>query len=296
MMPAAVAQIASIKRAMVRRLASNLGIACPGDEEDQRLQFMLDAARAPESCGPEIPVAPARGRILAYAPQAVRPTATGYEVQHDGFRGRDAVRGADAFDVMMQQARRNGGADPFTPAQVEVGRTYAMLVERHSSVGLKCASVEAMARGGGSGAGSFMDAVLHEAEVIRRMVAAVGPGNALEVRRGAGGQRRDILAGARLRLDDAIRTRCDDGREVRLPVPAIERIDADIDQRARPARACRPQVVRDHASSSGTPRGSDRILEVEDQNVGTGRLCLGELAVAVGGHEQPGAHGDSFSA
>jgi len=208
MMPAAVAQIASIKRAMVRRLASNLGIACPGDEEDQRLQFMLDAARAPESCGPEIPVAPARGRILAYAPQAVRPTATGYEVQHDGFRGRDAVRGADAFDVMMQQARRNGGADPFTPAQVEVGRTYAMLVERHSSVGLKCASVEAMARGGGSGAGSFMDAVLHEAEVIRRMVAAVGPGNALEVRRGAGGQRRDILA---MRLVDMV---CLEGRSV----------------------------------------------------------------------------------
>jgi len=190
MMAAAVAQIASIKRAMVRRLAGNLGIACPGDEEDQRLQTMLDAARAPESCGPEIPVAPARGRILAYAPQAVRPTATGYEVQHDGFRGRDAARAADVFDVMLQQVARRGGEAPFTPGQIEAGRTYAMLVERHSSVSLRCISIESQ-RGSGSAGGAFMDAVLAEGEVIRRMEAAIGMGMALEVQRETGA-RRDI--------------------------------------------------------------------------------------------------------
>ncbi|PTX02052.1 hypothetical protein DDE23_13380 [Pararhodobacter aggregans] len=189
-MAAAVAQIASIKRAMVRRLAGNLGIARPGDDEDQRLQFMLDAARAPESCGPEIPVAPARGRVLSFAPQAVRPTATGYEVQHDGFRGRDAARAADVFDVMLHQVARRGGEAPFTPGQIEAGRTYAMLVERHSSVGLRCISVESQ-RGSGSAGGAFMDAVLAEGEVIRRMQAAIGTGMALEVLRETGA-RRDI--------------------------------------------------------------------------------------------------------
>lgn len=212
MMAAAVAQIASIKRAMVRRLASNLGIACPGDDEDQRLQSMLDAARAPESCGPEIPVAPARGRVLSFAPQAVRPTATGYEVQHDGFRGRDAARAVDVFDVMLQQVARRGGEAPFTPGQIEAGRTYAMLVERHSSVGLRCISVESQ-RGSGSAGGAFMDAVLAEGEVIRRMEAAIGMGLALEVQRETGA-RRDIPI---RRLVDMV---CLEGRSVTAALKA----------------------------------------------------------------------------
>lgn len=205
-MTAAVAQIAKMKLAAVRVLADSLGIARPGKDEEERLQFMLDAARAPESCGPEIPVAPARGRILAFAPQAVRPTATGYEVQHDGFRGRDAARAVDVFDVMLQQVARRGGEAPFTPGQIEAGRTYAMLVERHSSVGLRCISVESQ-RGSGSAGGAFMDAVLAEGEVIRRMQAAIGPGMALEVQRETGA-RRDIPI---RRLVDMV---CIEGRSV----------------------------------------------------------------------------------
>jgi hypothetical protein len=139
--------------------------------------------------------APARGPMVRFAPIAVTPVgADGFEVSHVGFRGRDAARAADAFDVMELQARRKAGAayrPLFSVAQVQAGRRYAELVERHSAVGMRCASAEALAAGsgGGRGDGGYIDAVIHEGDMIRRIEAAIGRGVALAPRRGGGARR-----------------------------------------------------------------------------------------------------------
>lgn len=190
---AAVDRLIGYRQGALKVIARERQIVLTPAKEKDRLQLMKVRAHAPSSCGPEIPVAPARGITLPYAPQAVRATANGYEPQHVGFEGRDAARAADVFDTMVLQARRRGGNDPLTPAQIDAGRRYGALVERHSSVGLKCVSVEAQDRGSqGSGGGSYMDAVLAEGDAIRRMEAAIGTGYALEVTRNRGGNRRSI--------------------------------------------------------------------------------------------------------
>ncbi|WP_158515966.1 hypothetical protein [Pararhodobacter sp. CCB-MM2] len=190
---AAVIRLAGLRAGAQKVLAREFGVILTPDKEKDRLRLMRDLSRAPASCGPEILPAPARGRVEAWAPREVRETAGGSEPQHAGFEGRNAARARDVFDVMAEQAARRGGTAPFTPGQADAGRRYSVLVERHSFVGLKCVSVEAQARGSsGSGGGSYMDAVLHEGEVIRRLQAAIGEGWALEVTRNRGGNRRGI--------------------------------------------------------------------------------------------------------
>ncbi|MBN8294961.1 hypothetical protein JI664_23520 [Rhodobacter sp. NTK016B] len=193
---AAVDRLIGYRQGALKVIARERQIVLTPTKEKDRLQLMKVRAHAPSSCGPEIPVAPARGVTLPYAPQAVRATANGYEPQHIGFSGRDAARASDVFDVMEQQAQRRGGSAPFTPSQVDAGRRYSAMVERHSSVGLKCVSVEAQDRSQGSGAGSYMDAVLAEGDAIRRMTTAIGTGFALEVTRNRGGKRRSITTRA----------------------------------------------------------------------------------------------------
>lgn len=189
---AAVMRLIARRNEAIRSIARQMGLKLQAEDEKDRLVAIKAAAQAPERCGPEIPVAPARGPMVAFAPKAMRPTAEGYELQHVGFQGRDAARAADVFDTMALQARRRGGHDPFTARQVDAGRYYAALVERHSSVGLKCVSVEAQDRGKGAGSGSYMDAVVAEGEVIRRLETAIGTGFALEVQRARDGKRRSI--------------------------------------------------------------------------------------------------------
>lgn len=212
---AAVIRLTALRRGAIKVIARERGIVLwPETEHDRlkvekdRLSLMRTLARAPASCGPEIPVAPARGMVEPWAPQAVRATANGYEPQHVGFQGRDAARARDVFDLMAEQVLRRGGSAAFTPSQVDAGRRYAALVERHSSVGLKCVSVEAQERAGKGSGGSFMDAVLAEGEVIRRLEAAIGDGMALEVTRNRGGKRRGITT---RRLVDLV---CLEGRSV----------------------------------------------------------------------------------
>ncbi|MCA2012410.1 hypothetical protein LCM17_13005 [Cereibacter sphaeroides] len=205
----AVIRLAGLRSGALKVIARELGVILRPNREKDRLQLMRAQAQAPASCGPEIPLAPARGSVEPWAPQAVRATASGYEPQHVGFQGRDAARERDVFDLMADQAARRGGTAPLSPSQVDAGRRYGALVERHSSVGLKCVSVEAQERGGsGSGGGSYMDAVLAEGEVIRRMQAAIGDAWALEVTRNRGGKRRGILV---RRLVDQV---CLEGRSV----------------------------------------------------------------------------------
>jgi hypothetical protein len=88
--------------------------------------------------------------------------------------GFDALRRADAFDVMQQQAsRRNKDAMPmFSVGQVAAGRDYAALFERVQSAGVRCSSVESL--GGGGGQGSFIDAVIRDSQRLASLDQAIG--------------------------------------------------------------------------------------------------------------------------
>lgn len=129
----------------------------------------------------EAPVAPAAGaKVLV--PE--------YAIAVGGMRRRVSShwRQADVFDAMERAAlrafeRRQDGVfqPPFTPGQVEMGRHYLVLTERHSAGGMRCAALEP-GRAGGDG-GGFIDAYLREGDELRLIHARIGAGVALAVRR-----------------------------------------------------------------------------------------------------------------
>lgn len=168
----------------MRSLARAMDLPPPLLTEADRMAYLKARAVAPESCGPEIPVAPAKGPMVAVEPMAMTMGKDGPELVHTGFQGRDAARALDVWDSMAQQARRAGGADPFTTAQVATGRAYGALVERHMARGLRGVSVETMLAGrGGPGGGGLSEAVLKEGRHLDALRREIGDGLALEVRR-----------------------------------------------------------------------------------------------------------------
>jgi hypothetical protein len=163
--------------------------------EVERRDAIISAATAPEICGPDIPVSPARGAFATFQPRRIVPGSAGTAVP-DGYRGhgelrhRSALRSADVFDAMEQEALRrhqkkgdDGGpfTPPLTPGQVTMGRIYRNLVEDHDGKGVKCASLEASSGGGGSG--SFIDTFVAQGIAIERIRARIGLGMAMQVRR-----------------------------------------------------------------------------------------------------------------
>ena len=153
-----------------------------------------DGEGVPDGVGPEIVRhAPARGRLLAWDPVQVLPDgASGFKVVDGGYRGRRGARIEDVFDRMAAQALRAGREAPFTPAQVGVARAYRTLHERHQAAGVRCSSIEAL---GGSGGGSFIDAVLADGEQLALWHRRIGDGAAIVVRRvrpSSRGSRRNI--------------------------------------------------------------------------------------------------------
>ncbi|WP_147405333.1 hypothetical protein [Pseudooceanicola sediminis] len=184
---------------------------------------VLARATPPVSCGPEIPVAPARGPMVAFTPVEGRKTREGtFEQYHAGYLGRDAARRADAFDLMTDQARRAhpkrvaaakeahdtrsaaatgpvpdfvppAFAPPFSIGQVAVGRDYAALTERCACAGVKCSSLEAQRASGGR-AGDREAAVFRDFERLRVYHRRIGDGLAKEVRRiRPGGAKRSAI-------------------------------------------------------------------------------------------------------
>lgn len=177
-------RLVALRQEALQVVARWMGIDLPPATEAARLASLQARAVPPVSCGPDMPAAPARGPLVAMPHKAMVRTDDGYELQHIGFRGRDAARARDAFDLMADQARRAGGFDPFTATQKLAGRAYAALVERHEHSGLRCRSAETLsnARGGASHDG-VMDLILDEGRQIDAMRAAIGDGWALEVTR-----------------------------------------------------------------------------------------------------------------
>lgn len=169
------------------------------DAERARVVEMLARAAPPVSCGPEMPVAPARGPMFTFQPREMVVTeAGGRRSVRTGYRGRDAAQVADVFHRMEAAARSRHaraakraqaeGRDvpvfvpPFDPGQVEAARDYAALSERVACSGVKCSSLEAQS-GGSGGNGSREEAMLADFQRLRALHRRIGSGLAREVRR-----------------------------------------------------------------------------------------------------------------
>lgn len=151
----------------------------------------------PEACGPDIPAAPARGPLRTFRPIELVPGSVGTARDTGHWqRGEDSRRkGArceDVFDRIEEEARtahraRGDDAGPFlaplTPGQVQVGRDYRDLTERHDAGGMRCASLETAGRRQGGGGGEFIDAFVAEGKRLDAMVARLGDGVSMEIRR-----------------------------------------------------------------------------------------------------------------
>lgn len=173
-------------------LARSMGFA-PDDWRSlspaARVEVVKSASAAPAGCGYEIvPVAPARGPVERFTPREVIQTEAGnYRTVRTGYAGHDAMRRADAFDVMEAQSARRAKARNrdherlFSMAQVQAGRTYGHLAERHDARGARCSSMEGQSRG--TSTGSYIDAVVAEGQRLKRMQAAIGDGWAVEIKR-----------------------------------------------------------------------------------------------------------------
>ncbi|MBT9386970.1 hypothetical protein KM176_24230 [Pseudooceanicola sp. CBS1P-1] len=200
---------------------------------DRALAEILSRATPPEVCGPEIPVAPARGPMIAVRPQRMEAGPDGrFTRRAAGHEGHRAARTADAFDLMARQARcsharvvaqarrahRDAAAQaraagqaapvfeappfvpPFTTGQVEIARAYAALSERCAASGVRCSSVEAV-RGQGAGGGDREAAIFRDFEQLRLWHRRIGPGLAKEVRRIRPGGRKRAAITARHLVD-----------------------------------------------------------------------------------------------
>ncbi|WP_147435536.1 hypothetical protein [Paenirhodobacter hankyongi] len=155
--------------------------------EAGRRAALLRAATAPEVCGPEIPVAPARGACRVFTVRQIRP-GTRNTIEDAGYQGpgeaqpRKAVRAADVFDRMDARAQAAKKPAPFTPGQIAIARLYRTLVERHEAGAIKLSSLEG--RTGGSGRGvDVTDLRLEEARKIALLRRRIGDGAAMVVRR-----------------------------------------------------------------------------------------------------------------
>ena len=155
------------------------------EAEAQRLAEIKAAAQPPaetvRGSDPDAPgphMCPARGPVETFQPRrAVRTEAGNTRDVRDGHMGRDALRVADVFSRMEDQARRSHAKSaakgtpfvpPFTVEQVSTGRYYAALMEWADSAGIKCASLDSI--GGGSGAnGQREAAIVDDLAALRSM-------------------------------------------------------------------------------------------------------------------------------
>jgi hypothetical protein len=149
---------------------------------EDRLAVVKALAAPPEACGGDLPVAPGRGRLIAFEAKRMEVTTAGNlrEVS-DGW----AARVTDVFDVMEARrpkaARRSGPL--FTASQVATARDYRALDERLNASGVRGMSLETMRSGSGGGVDGFLAAVMDDAARLRAMRRRIGDGVALSVRR-----------------------------------------------------------------------------------------------------------------
>lgn len=166
----------SVARMQRRHLASK--------DRKEALDKVRALGRVPDGSGSEIPDAPARGPVRQFMPMKAYPDGdNGHKFKPAGHLGRKAIRHEDAFDLMADGAAKNKKPSPFTPAQVQMGRDYAALYEKHQCAGVRCSSMEAATDGGGGGGGDYIDAVLADGERLAVLQRRIGGGMAKVIRR-----------------------------------------------------------------------------------------------------------------
>lgn len=185
--------------AAVGRWPTMVKIADRKAEEARASAEILGRATPPPECGPDIPVAPARGATIAFMPREVVLTDRGnWRVAPAGYERRHGARVASVFDTMTLAARKAharavkraeaaGKVPPewcplFTRGQVAVALDYAALTERVEVSGVKCSSLEAL-RAAAAGGGDREEAILRDFRRLRVYHARIGDGLAREVRR-----------------------------------------------------------------------------------------------------------------
>lgn len=153
------------------------------EAERRRMAKVINDARAPDICGPRIIPAPGRGSaVVAVAQGRLVPSGEkNWAVIDTGWAGLRPLRKADAFDLMLDAARRAERAPSFSPDQVSMARHYRDLVERHDAGGVKCSALDGRVSGGTGR--DFMDAYLTEGREIAAIRRRIGTGAALVVRR-----------------------------------------------------------------------------------------------------------------
>ena len=179
------------------------------DAERARVVELLARAAPPDVCGPEMPVAPARGPMQRFTPREMAVTeAGGFRSVRAGYAGRDAARVLDAFDVMEARGRAAAArhkvayVSPFTVGQVEAARDYAAVLERVASCGVKLSSLEGV--GGGGDAGAREAAVFDDIARLRMLRRRIGGGLVEGLRR----VRPGAVARSSIRLLDAVDRVC----------------------------------------------------------------------------------------
>ena len=170
--------------------------------EGERIADLKARAARPFGAGSEIvDMAPARGPVAQFQPREAVNRGGKTMTVRAGWRGQDALRRADAFDVMEAQAQRRAKVDGklpkgyrplFTTGQLVAARDYAALSERVSASGVKCSSIEAMGAGSG-GQGSWIDAVLQDGAQLAAIKLRVGEVSVIAPKN-AGGKRAIVWA------------------------------------------------------------------------------------------------------
>lgn len=151
--------------------------------EADRIGAVRAFGSVPDECGADIIPAIARGPVRAVHLQALYPASGGgFEAKPAGFQGRATLVVADVFDRMQAQAAKKKSRIALTVGQIEQGRLYARLVERHEAGAVRCSSLEGRSGGDGTG-GGFTDARLESARRIDLMRARIGDGMAMDVQR-----------------------------------------------------------------------------------------------------------------
>lgn len=169
--------------------------------EAQAMADIRATGHAPDSCGPEIPHAPARTALQAFQPVEMVPGST-LRRRNAGYLGRDAARIGDVWDLMTDQARRahagskhrdRAFAPPFTAGQVATARSYAALTERVAASGVRCSAVEALRAATPGGGGDWIDAVIADTNRLAVLHRRIGDGPAREIRRLRPGDKRRAI-------------------------------------------------------------------------------------------------------
>lgn len=152
--------------------------------DDARVEALRRVSVPPALVSTAVPVAPARGPVVAVPQVRTVMTANGPRPVHDTMDGFHPARAEDAFDRMTIKSRNrkaDGSAALFTVAQVEAGRAYAALYERCASEGLRCTSPEARVQGQ-AGHLDWIEGVIARSRRLAAMQAVIGQDVALSPR------------------------------------------------------------------------------------------------------------------